>query len=214
MVDIFQEVEEDLRQERYARLWKNYGGYVIGVAVAIVLGTAGWTGWREYQNSQREAAAAVFSTALNALEADRLDLSRARLGDLIEDGTADYPILARLVEGEALVRAGDIEGAARAYDGVAEDTDADPVFRDLARLLYGLTLLDREDAGTLAAKIQPLTADENPWRHSAREILALAALRAGDRAAAREWLTALSDDDSTPAGIRARATELLAGLGD
>ena len=45
MTDIFQEVEQDLRRERYKKAWDRYGIYVIAVAVLIVVGTAGWRGY-------------------------------------------------------------------------------------------------------------------------------------------------------------------------
>ncbi|MCH7664263.1 MAG: hypothetical protein IH859_10405 [Chloroflexi bacterium] len=31
------EIEEELRQERYAKLWKKYGNYLIAAALAFVL---------------------------------------------------------------------------------------------------------------------------------------------------------------------------------
>lgn len=40
MSDIFQEVEEDVRRERYEKLWKKYGNYIIALAVLIVAGVA------------------------------------------------------------------------------------------------------------------------------------------------------------------------------
>jgi hypothetical protein len=42
MSDIFQEVEEDVRRERYEKLWKKYGNYIIALAVLIVAGVAAW----------------------------------------------------------------------------------------------------------------------------------------------------------------------------
>ncbi|MEE8534520.1 MAG: hypothetical protein V3S45_00650, partial [Kiloniellales bacterium] len=59
----------------------------------------------------------------------------------------------------------------------------------------------------------PLTADANPWRHSAREISAVLAFRSGDREKAVELFTGLAKDASAPEGIRARAGEMLAAIG-
>ena len=35
--NLFKEIDEDLRQERFAKLWKKYGPYIISAAVALVL---------------------------------------------------------------------------------------------------------------------------------------------------------------------------------
>ena len=42
--DLFREIDEELRQERFEKLWQNYGKYVIGAAVAVVLSVGGWKG--------------------------------------------------------------------------------------------------------------------------------------------------------------------------
>ena len=40
MSDIFREVDEEIRHERYKRLWDRFGPYLIAVALLIVVGTA------------------------------------------------------------------------------------------------------------------------------------------------------------------------------
>ena len=37
MGDIFQEVDEEVRRDRFHKIWKEYGGYIIAAAVALVL---------------------------------------------------------------------------------------------------------------------------------------------------------------------------------
>ena len=38
MADIFDEINEELKQDRMAALWQRYGKYLIAVVVAIVVG--------------------------------------------------------------------------------------------------------------------------------------------------------------------------------
>ncbi|NJL09061.1 MAG: tetratricopeptide repeat protein, partial [Methylacidiphilales bacterium] len=56
MSDIFREVEEEVRREKLRALWDKYGGLVLALAVAIVIGVAGWRGWEWWQHRQAEAA--------------------------------------------------------------------------------------------------------------------------------------------------------------
>ena len=70
------------------------------------------------------------------------------------------------------------------------------------------------DAASSTTALASLVADNNPWRHSARELIAVLAEQSGDKSKARELFTALSDDATTPQGIRLRARELLAGLAE
>jgi hypothetical protein len=59
-----------------------------------------------------------------------------------------------------------------------------------------------------------LAEPSNPFRHTARELLALSALRSGDLAAARRWGQAALDDADAPASLRARVDILMALAGE
>ena len=37
MANIFNEVDEDIRKERYKKLWSSYGKYLIGLIISIIL---------------------------------------------------------------------------------------------------------------------------------------------------------------------------------
>ena len=75
--------------------------------------------------------------------------------------------------------------------------------------------MDRPDADAkaLSARLDPLLADNGPWRSSASELAGLLALKSGDAAKARERFKAIADDTEAPPNIRARATEILAVIG-
>ena len=81
-----------------------------------------------------------------------------------------------------------------------------------AVILLALNSLDTAEPDELIARLAPLTADDNAWRYSARELTALLRLRKGDTAGATDLLTMLAEDTGAPQGTRARAQELLAGL--
>ena len=48
MGDIFREIDEELRQDRYERLWQSYGKYAIGIGMALVAAVIGWKAWQHY----------------------------------------------------------------------------------------------------------------------------------------------------------------------
>ena len=54
MSEIFREIDEEMRQENLARLWKRFGPYVIGGAVAVIVITAAVTGGRATPNRDRK----------------------------------------------------------------------------------------------------------------------------------------------------------------
>ena len=208
MSDIFREVDEELRQDQLNKLWQRYGGLLIGLAVAIVLATAGFTVWRNWQASRAAEQTAALVTALEkaggspAGAADAL----AELQPTLGDGRA---VVARLYEAGLRASAGDRDAAVRIYDSVAS-SDAEPVYRELATLLSVLHQVDGGDPAALRSRLAPLTQPNSAWRHSARELDGVLALRAGDTAGAASIFRGLADDPEAPAGIRGRAAELAA----
>jgi len=213
VADIFQEVDEDVRRDRLEQLWKRYGNYVIGVAVLVVLATAGVVGWREYKDRQNRADAARFLTAMEQAQRGEDAAAREAFAALAKDAGAGYATLARLQQAGLLAKAGDSAGAAKVYEEIAADSRADQVFRDFATLLMVQDQIATGEPAKLEALLAPLRGDKNPWRHSATELAALLAQRTGDKAKAKELYTKLADDLAAPQGMRARATEMLAIIG-
>ncbi len=64
MTDIFDEIDEDLRRERLSRLWNRFGIYVILFVVAVIAGTAAYSGWRWWQQREAQATSVRFEAAV------------------------------------------------------------------------------------------------------------------------------------------------------
>jgi hypothetical protein len=211
--DIFREVDEDLRSESYQKLWDKYGRYLIGAAVGVVVITAAWQAWSSWTRSKNEADGERFMAAVQVLQRGGTGAAITMLEQLEGEAGAGYVTLARLQRAAALVTAGDRREAISIYDAVAADAGVERALRDLATLMAAQNLLDTADRPTIERRLAALNADASPWRFAARELLALAALRTNDHAAARDLFTRLADDPATPQGVRARAAEMLAALG-
>jgi hypothetical protein len=211
VTDIFREVDEDLRNDNFLRLWKRYGNYVIGLAILIVVGTAGYTFWQRQVESHRLQRGQEF---LAASEKVGPGDNKEALAAFASIGTTDdgYGTLARLRLATLKARGGDEAGAVSIYDGIAADGSISRPFRDLATILSVQHSLDSGDPAALAARLGPLTADGNPWHFSALELSGLLARRTGDSKKATEIFTKLSDDHGAPPALRARAAEVLAAL--
>ena len=212
---LLREIDEDLRRERYALLWKRYGWVIIALVVALVAGVAGYEAWRGYQKRLHAESGERFAAAATVAEVDPARAAAA-FAELAEDAPPGYEILARLREAALHVEQNDVAAAAAAYDSLAGST-GDPLYSELAVILRVMTAMESAvapaDAAELSEQLAPLTAADRPWRYSAREMSAHLALRADETERAREILTELSNDVQAPEGIRARAEAMLAGIG-
>jgi len=215
VVDIFQEVDEEVRREQLKKLWDRYGNLLIAVCVLIILGIGGWRGYDYWQAKKAGETGAAFEQAAILAESGKHKEAEAAFAKIATEGTAGYRVLARLREAGELAQT-DKPAAIKAYDALADDKSAGPVMQDLAAVRAGYLMVDTAPYAQMAAKLEPLTAQDRTFRHSARELLALSAWKAGDMSAARKWTDMMMSDPGTPAGTRSRAeilSELVAANG-
>ncbi len=211
---IFREIDEELRHEHYAKLWKRHGKFIITLAVFLVAGVAGYKAWQSYDINTRRGESERFAAVMAVKEPEAK--SAAAFAKLAGEFSGGYALLSRFQEAAAKAKAGDPGGAAEIYRKIAGNSGVDVVYRDLAVVL-GVTLemaTAGRDAAALDARIAPLMADDNPWRHSAREISAALALKSGDDKKALGLFTKLARDATTPPGIKKRAAEIARALGE
>ena len=215
MSDIFQEVDEEVRRERLNRLWQQYGNYAIAACVLVVVAVAGWRGYDWWQTRKAAEAGAAFESAVMLAEAGKHQEADAAFAKLAVDGTAGYRVLARLREAAELAQT-DKNAAVKTYDEIAGDRSAGQVMQDLAAVRSGFLLVDTAPYSEIRTRLEPLTAADRTFRHTARELLALSAWKAGDMTAARQWADMIITDPQSPAGTRSRAevlSELIAASG-
>lgn len=212
MADIFKEIEEDLRRDKAAEWWKRYSLFIYGAAAVVVLGVAGYQGWRAYDLNQRSEQSDSYAAALQLARSGDSEQAREALAALSDPSGDGYALLAALSQASLAAEAGDTAAAQEIWQAVAANDDVSPAVRDLGALFSIMRRMQDGDPATLHGELRPLAAEQAPYRSTALELLAALALRQGDTTAAREHLTQITDDPSAPAGSRSRAAELLASL--
>lgn len=209
MTDIFREVEEDVRREKWAELWNRFGTAIITVAVLVFAGTAAWVAWDAWSDRRAVEAAEQYIAAARIPE-DRKDDARAAFAAVAETYGGGYRTLAQLQQAGLKADAGDIAGAVAQYDMVAGDGAAPAPIRDFARLQAATLLAGEADLTAIRNRLAPLLAEGSAWRWPAREIIAFTAVRTGDWAEARAMLTPLAEATDAPDAMRTRARQMLA----
>jgi len=204
MSDIFREVDEDLRKERYSVLWSKYGWFVIALAILIVVGTAGYRGY-QYLSAQKVAqAGAQFQGATELLAANNAADAKQVLSNLAENGAGSYGDLARFKLAGLEQDGKTAAEQAEAFIALSKDAGLSQSARQLAQLRAGYLLVDTASLEKLTEVVGDLNTDTSAYRHAAREILALGAYRNGNREAAMDYLTQVTFDASAPRSIKAR----------
>jgi hypothetical protein len=209
--DIFQEVDEEVRREQLKKLWERYGHYAVAAAILLVAGVGAWRGYEWWEAKKAAESGAAFEAAATLAEAGKRSEAEAAFAKVAADGTAGYRHLARLREAGELAQT-DPKAAIAAYDKIAADGAVGQELQDLAALRASALLIDAGSLTEAQRKLEPLAAAERTFRYSARELLVLAAWRAGDAAAVKRWSDMILTDVQTPSSTRQRV-EMLMALG-
>jgi hypothetical protein len=208
--DIFSEVDEDVRREELAKLWKRYGNLIIAAVCLVIAGVGGWRANEYWQDRKASEAGAAFDEAAALAEEGKHSDAATAFAKVAAEGTPGYRALAQLRQAGEIAGRDAKEGIA-AYDRLAGELTGQPVFSDLAAIRAAVLLVDTAKFDEIRRRLDPLAGPKAPFRHTARELLALSAWRNGDVAASREWMQAAADDPESPPGVRQRM-EVLAAL--
>lgn len=206
------EVQEEVRRERMAKLFERYGVPILVVAGLIIAGIAGWQWYSAYERDVAEKAGGRFAAAQRMLRSEKAEDKEVGLKDFQEiasTGPANYKTLALLQIAARQLDAGKSDEAKETFTKAAAVADADPELKSYARLQLASLEADTADFDALSARLKPLMVETSTWRFSARELLAVKAVKSGKADDARQLLGQLLGDTAAPASIRQRAEMLL-----
>lgn len=204
------EVDDAVRQERYKALWDKFGVYVIGLALALIIGVAAYNIWKYIEESEAETAGDAFTAALALKNANEQEKATEAFDELVKDGPSGYAVLSRFQLASSQAKAGDTDKAVESYEALATDRRVDAILKGLATLQAATLRLDQADYAEMQKRLDGLAAGKSSWRYSAKELLGLSAYQNGDLKAAEAQFSALLVDAGTPRNMRDRANVLLA----
>ncbi len=205
MSDVFDEVEESLRAERYRSAFSRAWPWLAGLLVLGVLIFAAWWGWREYQARAGFRASAVYQQGVEAAGRNDRTAALRAFTEAGEAGSPGYRALALMQQAALRTAQNDAAGALRLYDEAAEAAGS-PLIADVAALQAAFVAMDQGAAlPALEERLRPLASEGRPYRVLAREALATAMAANGRTVEARREFVVLSLLEDAPETLRARA---------
>ena len=204
MTDLFEEVEEQLRSDRYRKLVVRVLPVVLGLAAVVLVAFLGLWGWRAYQDRSAAKASEQYQQAIEAFSEGREAQAVQLWTEASKSPSKAYKSLALMQLGGMRMRDNQPAQAVTFFDQAA-DAAPDTLIADAARLKSAFALLDTAPLKDVEARLTPLTEEGRPYRVQAREALAFARLMAGDSAGARGDFLVISNSLDAPEGARVRA---------
>lgn len=201
MADIFDEVNEDLREEELKNMWKEYGPWVISGAVIAVLMTAGINVKRSLDVKKELSLTNQYFTAVQSEDVTEIQ-------KFATENPSAHGILAQLQAARQLQAEGKDAEAQAIYQKLEADKKAQPVYQEFAKLLAISADLDKGDAATMHKDLESMIAEGASWRFSALELQALLYAREKQYADAKKSLEAIITSNEATDAMKSRARRL------
>lgn len=210
MTDIFQEVDQSLRDESVASLWKRWQWVVYAIIAAAILGVAGFEIWRGMRDGEIDKSAMIYDAGFAAREKNDLTAARSSFAQLEGDKTGFNQLAGHMLAGVER----DLTNDMTAVEGhLASAAAADKgVMGDLAVLKLAYAKADTATLADLEKDLKPLLDRPGPATAMAKELIGAKALHDGDIERARTEFEALALDLEAPRGVQQRVQQALATL--
>jgi hypothetical protein len=178
LTDFLDEIEEQLRSDRYKQLLLRIWPWALGIGLALLLAALAWWGFDSYQKNQTAKASETYSAAMETAQKGDLDRAFTQFGDVSKGPSAGYRALALMQQGGIRLGQGRTPEAVQLFDQAASAAP-NPLVGDVARLKSAFALMDTAPYAELETRLKPLTDGKRPYHAVAREALAFAKLKAG-----------------------------------
>jgi hypothetical protein len=207
VVDVFSEVDEQLRHDRLRAFLKRAVPAFIAALVLSVLVVLGVEGYRMYRTNESAKASQAYQAAIDTAQGG----DEAKAFDQLQPlatGSGPYKALALMTQAGIRMDQNKPAEAVPLFDQAAAASKS-PMIADAATLKSAYAQLDSAPLDKISALLTPLTKPDRPFHVQAREALALAKLGAGKAAEAKSDLVALSLLQDTPDSARQRVQAII-----
>lgn len=212
MTDIFEDVEEQVRQDRYAVWAKRYGPWALGALALIIVGVGGWQGYEYFSTQSARSQAVEFAAAQQKAREGDMAGALPEFERMSANGPQSYRAMAMMERAAILQAQGDLQGALAQFDAAAEAAP-DPLMEDAARIRAAYIVADTQDFQAVQTRLKPLIESDRQVSYLARELLGIEAWESGDLALARSTLEAITLAFDAPETVRQRVQLALSVIG-
>jgi hypothetical protein len=212
VADLFQEIDDELRQDKASRLWKLYGKYVIAAAIIIITSVGGYKFWQQKQLDDGEKASIAYEAALARSASGDFKGAIDQLNEKALGITPGYAALSQMQKANLAMKIKDFEAALITYKDIAENDDYPQSIKEWASFRHAAVRVEKQIDSNASADLDKLIATDSPWRFLAKEIKAIRETEIGNNSEAKAIFSELADDENAPERLRVRAAEFLQTL--
>ena len=213
MSDIFQEVDEELREEKYKSIWRKFRYYVIGGLILFILGIAANAFWKDYNLKEINDRSEKFFTAIEMAQEDKVNaITLLEKFANQEERNSEYnALIARFTEAAIRRSEKDFNGALLIYQSL-EDNNISNFYQDYAKLSSVEMLIALNNKKDAKLILEELISNTSDLKYIAMEYMGYLEIDEGNFSKARTIFTNIADDALSSVNMKNRSREVLSIL--
>ena len=209
MANIFNEVDEDIRKERYKNLWSNYGKYIIGFLILIVI-TFSLTQYFQAKNiSDNKAILDLYYSAAEKIEKNQLDFANQELEIVYSEKNKTLAALSGFKLSETYLKNNQKEAALSLLEEITDNSSLETIYRELALYKYIMINFENVNINDIENKIASIGVNKKILSPYFQEIIGIKYLTIGSIKKANSIFTDLLFKEGTPFDLKMRLDKLI-----
>ena len=205
--EFIREVDEELQEERYAKIWRKIGPYVISLAIGIVLFTSGVVFWNNYTEDKKQKLGDDFTAAVELIKEEDFDTALIALERITDKASDGYVTIAKMKKASILIQKKQIMAGLEIYEDL-EKTAFDQSFKDMSTILFVLNAIDHKPSDILLDKIERLT-ENSSWKYSALELKGFILLNDKKFSESKKIFNTIIEMGNAPTTLASRARDMV-----
>ena len=208
------EVDEELRQEKLAAMWKKYRFLIFGCVIGVIVATISVEWYQAWKQKVSMAESDQLESALISAVKGEEEQALSALTALGENGKTGYRFIAQMEKAGLLLKQKKNKEAYAVLKALSEDSKAPKAIREVALVSYVGQQMSRGNTAELSQMIKPLANDkQNAFYGQAVELAAWLDWISGEKKEAKALIDeALSVPTLEPA-VKERLTLLSEKIG-
>lgn len=221
--EFIEDIENDIRMEKYDQFWKKYHTVIIAFGVIVLSSLALYTLWQNYDKNRREETANHFIQAQELIEQGRISDALPMMNFLATKSPKNYQLLAKFSQAGLLTKQDflkNVEEIQTIYSSIMNDKRAPKYMKDLATVLWvnaaleklGTQTLQKEEAEQWLKLLKPCCKRKSGFSLLASELKGLIFYRINDLTRARKTFDKLAKNMKTPSNMRQRVNMMIQAI--
>ena len=136
MANIFNEVDEDIRKERYQNLWRKYGKYLVGLILSVILIFSINQYLQSKNIKDNKKLLEIYFSAAQSIEKNQFDIANDNLKKIYDDKNITLAAFSGFKMSETYLKNGNKIEALKVLSDIFKNVSLDILYRELALYKY------------------------------------------------------------------------------